>query len=95
MTPTSHLWPATIKVWAQIALTEIEDSLSEETMAIGHREVRPFCAFRACNFPSISSVASPVPKEHTGMATMLKHLDSYAAPSMKMMPGTLSISPAM
>jgi hypothetical protein len=48
-----------------------------------------------CDPPSVSSVNTLVPEEHAGCATMLKHLQSYSAPSHTHIRPGLPIAPAV
>jgi len=53
------------------------------------------CPFCAHNSPSVSSIGTMVPEQHTGMASALKHLKSHKAPPSTNVLFGLSIPPAV
>jgi hypothetical protein len=80
MTPTSHVDSAAVQVLAPTTLTEVEDVLPEQTMAVSGAS-RPPATGTYCK-PTISGIGAPIPEEHAGMPATFKHLESRGTPSM-------------
>jgi hypothetical protein len=76
-------------------LSEVKSILSKEGMPINDTIIATASSIRTNRLPSISSVAAPVPEKHTGMTTMLKHLNSCEMPSSTNVPSSLPVPPAV
>ena len=94
MAPASHVRLATVQVRAMAALTEVEDVLPEETIAI-RRFMPSVLATCTYNSPFVSSIETFVPEQHPSCTTMLKHLKSHKMPPSSKMLGGLLIAPAV
>jgi hypothetical protein len=95
MAPASHVWSATNQVLASPTLSKVEDVFPEETMTIcGSMRT---CLHATCthNMPTVSSIATSVPEQHTSVSTVLKHLQLYKMPSSSLMPIGLPIAPTV
>jgi hypothetical protein len=77
VSPTSHIWSATVQVLAPTTLTKKEGIFHEETVAICGFIFDRASSTCANNSPSVSSIRAMVPEEHTSMTTSLKHLKSH------------------
>jgi len=95
MSPTSHVWFATVEVLTAATLTKVEDVLPEEARAISDLIPGLTSATGTHNHPSVSSIATPVPEQHPSMATTLKHFKPHKMPPGAKMTGSLTIAPAV
>jgi len=95
MSPTSHVWFATVEVLTAATLTKVEDVLPEEARAISDLVPGLTSATGTHNHPSVSSIATPVPEQHPSMATTLKHFKPHKMPPGAKMTGSLTIAPAV
>jgi hypothetical protein len=93
LSPSSHVWAATVQIRAPSSLSEIESIFPEDSMPVyGSMASRTSCIH---NIPTISSIGTSVPEEHARMTTVFKHLESHKVPSTALMPVRLPIAPAM
>jgi hypothetical protein len=95
MTPTLHVGPATVQIWAATALTEVVGILPEETSAINWARSRAMLPATCANtHPSISCITTSVPEIDSSMTTTLKHFNPRHAPSTNMF-ASFADTPAM
>jgi hypothetical protein len=95
MSPTGHVWSATVEVLTPTALTKVEDIIPKQASAISDLEVGVTSTTGTYKRPSVPSVRSMVPEEHTSMTTTLKHLKSDQRPPSTHMRSGLSVAPTV
>jgi hypothetical protein len=94
--PASKIRSATVEVLTATSLAEVEGIFHEETIAISNRIAGAVAsATSPHNSPSVASVRTMVPEEHTSMTTFFKHLKSHEPPPSTHVRSGLSIAPAM
>jgi hypothetical protein len=81
LTPTSHVWLASVQILATATLAEVEGILPEETMAIGRTIRKVATPARTYCSPSFCSVETLVPEEHASVTTMFEHLEPHEVPT--------------
>jgi hypothetical protein len=94
MLPTSHVWSATIQVLATATLAKVKHVLPEKTSAISWAEPSTSAA-RTHNSPSISSIGTMVPEEHSSMPALFKHFKSHQMPPSAHVPSGHSTAPSV
>jgi hypothetical protein len=95
MSPTGHVWSATVQVLTPATLTEVEYVLPKQPGAISDFEVGVTSAAGTYKRPSVPSVRPMVPEEHASMTTTLKHLKSDQRPPSTHMRSGLSVAPTV
>ena len=95
MSPTGHVWSATVEVLTPATLTKVEDVFPKQASAISNFKVRVASAIGTYKRPSVSSVRPMVPEEHASMTTTLKHLESDQRPPSTHMRSGLSVAPTV
>jgi hypothetical protein len=96
MFPTSMGRSATVQVLTTTSLTKVKGILHEETMAISNRIVGAVASATCThNKPTIASIWTMVPEEHTRMTATLKHLKSHQTPSSTHVRSGRSTAPAV
>jgi hypothetical protein len=84
-----------LQVLAPTTLTEVEDILPEEAVAICDGIAGLTSATCTHNNPSVASVSTSVPEKHPSVTTALKHLELHMMPPSALMLGGLTIAPTM
>jgi len=78
------------------SLSKVECIFHEQTMAISDLVARAVAsAFCLHNKPTVASIRTMVPEEHTSMTTTLEHFKSHETPSTMNMPSGRSTAPAV
>jgi hypothetical protein len=96
MFPASKIRSAAVQVLTTASLAKVEGIFHEETMAISNRIAGAVASATSThNSPSVASIRTMVPEEHTSMTTTLKHLKSHEPPPSTHMRSGLSIAPSM
>jgi hypothetical protein len=95
MSPSCHVWLATIQVLAIASLTEVESVLPEESSAVCDLMCGVASATRAHDHPTVASIVTPVPEQHPCVAAVLKHLQPDKMPSTTQVLVGFTITPAM
>jgi len=95
MAPAGHVGFATLQVLTPAALAKVKGILHEQTMTISNRVPTVPPATCTNNGPSVTSISTSVPEQHTSITTTFKHFESHQMPTTTKFPVALSITPAM